>query len=517
MEYKYYTRFQKNKTINKTTINKKINIKKWYNKLNEYDKNEKKDIDEFGNLKNLIDYNCKSNLDYESLKNIIKNIKKNKIQEDIIKQEKDSDDESYHPDDSENYNLEDEDVFYTEEDTFLKNLSKEKREIVDKNIKLIKKFRGTNIPLKIKILLSSSLNIKNKSYILTKLEQFYNLDDSNNEYHKLSNWIDSFKEIEFDNFTKPLVNKNSKSIEIGNYLNDCYNNLNKAIYGHKEAKLKIIQILGKKISNPNSFGNIIGLCGPPGIGKTQLAKNGISKSLNRPFSFVSLGGAQDSSFLLGFDYTYEGARNGKIIDIIKESKCMDPIIFFDELDKISDSARGEEIANVLIHLTDKTQNCCFQDKYLSGIDFDLSKCIFIFSFNDENKINKILKDRITILHLKDFNTKDKIKIAQNYLIPEILTEFKIAKNELIFNDDVLDYIITNFSNETGVRNLKKCLEEIVSKLNMFILLKDYDDNNITNKILQNKISIPYKITKKIIPKLLINFKSPYLNYKNMYI
>ena len=101
-----------------------------------------------------------------------------------------------------------------------------------------------------------------------------------------------------------------------------------------------------------------------------------------------MGGATDSSYLDGHSYTYEGSVNGKIVDCLKQSKCMNPIFYFDELDKISTSNKGEEIVNLLIHLTDSSQNTLFQDKYFSGIHFDISKSIFVFSFNDIQKVNK---------------------------------------------------------------------------------------------------------------------------------
>merc|ERR1712072_1497477 len=128
---------------------------------------------------------------------------------------------------------------------------------------------------------------------------------------------------------------------------------------------------------------------------------------------------QNSEFMIGHDYTYEGAKCGRIVEILQECGTMDPVFYFDELDKLSDSPKGEEIANLLCHLTDTTQNDRFHDKYFSGIDFDLSKATFIFSYNDESKINPILLDRMIKIRTKGFDTKDKLSIAKDYLIPRV--------------------------------------------------------------------------------------------------
>ena len=142
----------------------------------------------------------------------------------------------------------------------------------------------------------------------------------------------------------------------------------------------------------------------------------ISKALNRPFAFIPLGGASDSSFFNGHCYTYEGSNWGRIVQILQDSKCMNPVFYFDELDKISDTHKGEEIVHLLTHLTDSSQNTLFQDNYYPGIYLDLSKALFIFSYNDESKINKILKDRMYTINTKGFKTGDKINITRKIFI-----------------------------------------------------------------------------------------------------
>lgn len=223
---------------------------------------------------------------------------------------------------------------------------------------------------------------------------------------------------------------------------------------------------------------------------TSLVKEGISKILNRPFAFIALGGATDSSFLEGHSYTYEGSTWGKILQILIDSKCMNPVIYFDELDKISETPRGEEIAGILTHLTDTTQNSQFHDKYFAEINFDLSKCLFIFSYNDESKVNPILKDRMYRIMTKGYNQKEKTIISNNYLLPRIRDQVKFASEDIIIPDSTLHYIIENHCNkEDGVRNLKRCLEIIHTKLNLYRLMRP--NSNLFHEDMSFKVVFPF--------------------------
>ena len=141
--------------------------------------------------------------------------------------------------------------------------------------------------------------------------------------------------------------------------------LDKAVYGLDDAKLQIMQMVGQWITNPSAVGTAIAIKGPMGTGKTTLVKEGISKILGREFAFIALGGATDSSFLEGHSYTYEGSTWGKVVDILLQSRSMNPVIYFDELDKVSETPKGEEITGILTHLTDTSQNNKFHDKYFA--------------------------------------------------------------------------------------------------------------------------------------------------------
>ena len=185
---------------------------------------------------------------------------------------------------------------------------------------------------------------------------------------------------------------------------------------------------------------------------------------------------------------------------------MNPVIYFDELDKISETHKGDEIIHMLTHLTDSSQNSLFQDNYFPGIDIDLSKVLFIFSFNDEQKVNKILKDRMYVIHTKGFQTKDKLTIAQEYLLPELFSKFNYSNDDIIFTEDILTHIIVNYTdNEEGVRNLKRSIETIISKINIFMLTySEKDDMSSELSFTINDFKLPIKLTCDHIKTLLVN-------------
>ena len=178
-----------------------------------------------------------------------------------------------------------------------------------------------------------------------------------------------------------------------------------------------------------------------------------------------------------------------------QSKCMNPVIYFDELDKVSDTHKGEEIIHMLTHLTDPSQNSLYQDNYYPGINIDLSKVLFIFSFNDESKINRILKDRMYVINTKGYNTKEKIKICNEYIIPELYDTYLFKRDEIIMTDEILEYIIDKYTcKEEGVRNLKRCIENIISKVNIYYLTGDTENVDLNFKI--KDFQLPYTIKKR---------------------
>jgi len=303
-----------------------------------------------------------------------------------------------------------------------------------------------------------------------------NQHDNNNSFSILNSQISNIKK------NTDFVDKSIKDI------NDT---LDESIFGHEHAKNQILKIIAQWMNGEQS-GYCFGFEGSPGVGKTSLAKKGLAKCLiddngnTRPFSFIAIGGSSNGSTLEGHSFTYVNSSWGRITDILMETKCMNPIIYIDELDKVSKTEHGKEIIGILTHLIDTTQNDAFQDKYFSGINLDLSKVLFIFSYNDPEQIDRILLDRIHRIRFDNLSLDDKIVIVSQYIIPEINKKMGFAENTVEISDEIIEYIIETYTLEPGVRKLKEVLFDLFGEINIELL-----KYNIT-------INIPFIITKDLL-------------------
>ena len=383
---------------------------------------------------------------------------------------------------------------------FFGTLAVDEQKKIIKEVKEVNKIIRVETPYRITLLEANIPHIF-KAAAMKKISSLRYMEPGSGEYFKMKNWVDTFMRIPFNKIERLPVNI-SDGVEVcHDFMEKALKTLNEAVYGLNDAKIQIMQMLGQLITNPESMGTAIAIKGPMGTGKTSLIKEGVSKILNRPFAFIALGGATDSSFLEGHSYTYEGSVWGKIVQILIDSQCMNPIIYFDELDKISDTPKGEEIAGILTHLTDTTQNSQFHDKYFAEIDFDLSKCLFIFSYNDESKINPILRDRMYRIQTKGYDKKQKTVISNGYLLPKIREQVKFSGEDITIPDITLHYIIeTHCGKEDGVRNLKRCLEIIYTKLNLYRLMRP--GNNLFEEDMSLKVEFPFTVTNDIVDKLI---------------
>lgn len=292
---------------------------------------------------------------------------------------------------------------------------------------------------------------------------------------------------------KDIVHIDDKFSNIRKYLGSVKYTLDEAIHGHDKAKQQIERIICQWI-NGEQDGHCFGFEGPPGVGKTSLAKYGLSQCLkdengaSRPFSMIQIGGDSNGSSLHGHNYTYVGSNWGSIVQILMDKKCMNPIIFIDEVDKISKTEQGREIVGILTHLLDTTQNDCFQDKYFSGIDLDLSKALFILSYNDVDAIDKVLLDRIHRIKFYNLSMEDKLVICYKHILPDIYKKMGL-EDMICIDDNVMRYIIEEYTCEPGVRKLKELLFEIVGEINKTVL---------TTMTSNDMPSIPITLTKEMI-------------------
>jgi ATP-dependent Lon protease len=350
---------------------------------------------------------------------------------------------------------------------------------------------GNKMKLVNTIIKGHTINIKSISKFLQKETSLSNLTMNNedlNNYNKIlslrNEWI---------NYRKQCVS----------YIDNIETILNNSIYGQEDAKLQIKRIIGQWINGDNE-GYCLGFEGYPGTGKTSLAKKGIANCLkdedgsSRPFAFIALGGSTHGATLEGHSYTYVGSTWGEIANVLMETQCMNPIIFIDELDKVSQTEHGKEIIGILTHITDSSQNTEFCDKYFN-IKMDLSKCLFIFSYNDASKIDPILADRIHKINFKPLSLEDKIIITKNYLMPELISKIGFNKEQLIYNEDIIKYLIQNYTYEAGVRKLKKIITEILRELNLkYLHMEDLDTVEITTELIDNILVNNSKINYKKI-------------------
>ena len=369
--------------------------------------------------------------------------------------------------------------------TLLEKLKKKKRYLLieyDKKFKYLKKNEIIN-----EIINMILKNKNNKDYV-NDILYFFKI----NENTQLNNYflMENMKNVIY------RVNNSIKNIKL---------TLDKSVYAHNNVKREIQRIFSQWITGEQD-GYSIGFEGPPGVGKTTIAKYGISECLKdnngnkRPFNFLSLGGSNNSNLLDGHNYTYVGSTWGKLVDFLIRSKCMNPIIYIDELDKVSKTEHGKEIIGILTHLIDSSQNQHFSDKYFSGISFDFSKVLFIFSYNDASFIDPILLDRIHRIKFKSLKLKEKIVIVKSFIIPELFKKLDMNENIVVIEDNVIENLIEYYTNESGVRKLKELLYIIFSELNI----------ELVNKV---HLQLPVNITIKSIEENYLKDKNKFIQYE----
>jgi ATP-dependent Lon protease len=337
-----------------------------------------------------------------------------------------------------------------------------------------------------------NVDIETKLFLVDKYDSTVKMSGS--DYSKGINWLKTACKIPYGKYKQMVVDKNDDLEKIKSYFDNIKVKLDSDIYGLEDVKQEILEFVARKISNPDSKGHVLALYGSAGVGKSKIIKS-LAEALDWPFYQINFGGLNDVSLLTGHSETYVGSKPGKLVEILTNCDYMNPIIYLDEIDKISES-KSTEIFGILTHLLDEEQNNKFQDNYLSNINIDLSKAFFVLAFNDIDKIDAIVSDRLKIIYINPPQLQDKLIICQDKMIPEIIKSINLCDNSLMLKQseqdctdntgkgnaldifiskELLEYIIVNKTvQEKGVRQLRKNIEKIFYRLNFDMLTGNYN-------------------------------------------
>lgn len=264
------------------------------------------------------------------------------------------------------------------------------------------------------------------------------------------NYLDKILELPWHIYSKENLNiDNARRI------------LDRDHYGLKDVKERILEFIAVRKLSPNIKGQIICLVGPPGVGKTSVAKS-LAKALNRKYERISLGGVHDEAEIRGHRKTYIGAMPGSIIEAVIRTKTSNPLILLDEIDKLASDYKGDP-SSALLEALDPEQNNTFRDHYIE-IPFDLSKVLFVTTANDKNEIPAPLLDRMEVIELFSYTHEEKFNIAKKHLIPKQLKENGIKASQLHFTDNAIHSIIDGYTREAGVRTLERTFAKVMRKV-----------------------------------------------------
>jgi ATP-dependent Lon protease len=319
-------------------------------------------------------------------------------------------------------------------------------------------------------ILKSKMSFENKVIAYKRLEVMERYEESDSsEYAKYKNWMDLLLSVPFGNYIKTPSLEDMSREDISIFIKKVRETLDQRLSFLENPKDQVLNVVAQMIRNPQSRVNAIGLYGIKGTGKSSIVKS-IAEALGRPYRVISLGGESDASVLSGHGFTYVGSSPGRIIEMLIESKCMNPIVLVDELDKISQTHHGKELIGNLIHLTDSTTNARYNyDRYFAGIEFDLSQVLFVFTYNDPSKVDRILSDRLFKIKVENYNIKEKLEITNKHLITNILKEYNFSAGDVQFTDEAITYIVESSQADEGMRDIKRKFEIIVSRINTMLL------------------------------------------------
>lgn len=294
---------------------------------------------------------------------------------------------------------------------------------------------------------------------------------------KKREWLQFVERLPLGKMSRPLVGGSGD--ECRRVIERVKKDMDEYVFGLDGAKDVVTELAARSICAPNATSRALLIEGPPGCGKTTFATHAIGAAMNRPVRVINLGGAKDASTLVGHSYTYEGSRPGRVIEEIVSSGVIDPVLVFDEVDKISDTHVGQEIVNILMRIVDPAQNRTFSDVYLSGIPLDLSRVFVVFLCNDANLVNHILLDRVRCLKFPDMDVTAKKKVVHDYMIPRVAKDYgdnvKIGGGDMAAIVEELVTVTESLSGSGGMRTLEKTVERMFMVANLRCLQETRED------------------------------------------
>lgn len=298
-------------------------------------------------------------------------------------------------------------------------------------------------------ILKLHLDADSEKKLLNECDRLKYVQPSSPESAVSRNYLDKILELPWHIYSKENLNiDNARRI------------LDRDHYGLKDVKERILEFIAVRKLSPNIKGQIICLVGPPGVGKTSVAKS-LAKALNRKYERISLGGVHDEAEIRGHRKTYIGAMPGSIIEAVIRTKTSNPLILLDEIDKLASDYKGDP-SSALLEALDPEQNNTFRDHYIE-IPFDLSKVLFVTTANDKNEIPAPLLDRMEVIELFSYTHEEKFNIAKKHLIPKQLKENGIKASQLHFTDNAIHSIIDGYTREAGVRTLERTFAKVMRK------------------------------------------------------
>lgn len=378
---------------------------------------------------------------------------------------------------------------------FLKN--KDEILTMEKDAKMFSEYGNVQAQI---LALPASSEIK-----LIIYRKFVELRDNPEPDSKLRSWLKEVLRLPFDNIK---VFDNTPE-EMHNKLVNTRAILDKELFGMEKVKEQLMLFLHAKMVNPNSKGCCLALVGPPGVGKTSIAKC-LARAMELPFEQISFGGAQSSEFVKGHDYTYVGSKPGEIARCLSRMVYKNGIMFFDEYDKIS---QNKDIVSSLLHITDFSQNHEFRDNYFNDITIDLSSLWFIYSMNEIPE-DSALQDRLFTIKIDGYTEKDKIQIVIRHLFPKYLKNLCIDTNNIIIDEETACHLIRKcVKPNKGIRDIERLVKDMITKLSFIV---QHGDMKVSFG-LTTKLSYPVTLTKDIIDGLTKNMNDNTSSYLNMYI